>query len=68
MENKFKEVFKSLRTEKNLGQVELSKEIGVSSGIISMWENGKREPNMESLIMIAEYFGVTIDYLVGREN
>ena len=64
-ENKFKDNLKELRLEKGLGQVELAKEIGVSKGVISLWENGLREPNMYSLILLAKFFKVTIDELVG---
>ena len=46
MNTKFTERLKELRTEKNINQVELSAEIGVSKGIISLWENGLREPGM----------------------
>ena len=66
--NGFKENFKFLRQEKKLGQVELAKDLGVSKGVISLWENGLRKPNMTSLISIAKYFKVAIDYLVGLEN
>lgn len=65
MDTKFAERLKELRTEKNLNQVELSVEIGVSKGIISLWENGLREPGMYSLIQLAKFFEVSIDYLVG---
>ena len=64
-ENKFKDILKELRTERNLGQVELAKAIGVSKGVISLWENGLREPTMYSLISLAEFFNVSIDELVG---
>lgn len=63
--NKFKDNLKELRLEKGLGQVELAKEIGVSKGVISLWENGLREPNMYSLIILAKFFKITIDELVG---
>ena len=63
--NKFKDNLKELRLEKKLGQVELAKAIGVSKGVISLWENGLREPNMHSLILLAKFFGVSIDELVG---
>lgn len=63
--NKFKENLKELRLEKNMGQIELAKAIGVSKGVISLWENGLREPNMYSLIIIAKFFNVSIDELVG---
>ena len=64
-ENKFKDILKELRQEKKLGQVELAKELGVSKGVISLWENGLREPNMYSLIVLSNYFNVSIDELVG---
>lgn len=65
MNTKFTERLKELRTEKNINQVELSAEIGVSKGIISLWENGLRELGMYSLIQLAKFFEVSIDYLVG---
>lgn len=68
IENKFKNVLKMLRQEKGLGQVELSQELGLSKGIISLWENGLREPTMSSLIILAKFFAVSIDYLVGLDE
>ena len=68
MENKFALRLKELRQERGIGQIELAKKLEVSKGIISLWENGQREPNMYSLIKLAKFFNVTIDYLVGLEN
>ncbi|MBQ8425001.1 MAG: helix-turn-helix transcriptional regulator [Clostridia bacterium] len=68
MKTYFKDNLKLLRIEMGVGQVELAKAIGVSKGIISLWENGLREPNMSSLICLADYFKVSIDFLVGREQ
>ena len=68
MENKFKDILKILREEKGIGQVQLANTIGVSKGIISLWENGLREPGMFSLMLLSQYFGVSIDYLVGLEE
>ena len=68
MENKFKDILKILREEKGIGQVQLANKIGVSKGIISLWENGLREPGMFSLMLLSQYFGVSIDYLVGLEE
>lgn len=65
--NVFGERLKELRRENGIGQVELAKKINVSKGIISFWENGLREPTMSNLISLADFFGVTLDYLVGRE-
>lgn len=67
MTNKFKDILKQLRQEKNYGQEQLANALGVSKGIISLWENGLREPNMSSLITLAKFFNTTIDYLVGLE-
>lgn len=68
MENVFAERLKELRQGKRIGQVQLAKELCVSKGIISLWENGLREPTMSNLIALAKYFGVSVDYLVGLEN
>lgn len=68
MENRFKDILKMLRQEANVGQVELAKAIGVSNGIISLWESGKREPTMSSLISLSNYFKVSLDYLAGKED
>lgn len=63
----FGESLKELRKERKIGQELLAKSIGVSSGIISLWENGLREPTLSNLIALADYFEVTLDYLTGRE-
>lgn len=68
MGNVFCERLKELRQEKKLGQIELAKRLDVSKGIISLWENGLREPSMSSLILLAKFFDVSIDYLVGLED
>ncbi len=68
MKQKFAERLKELRTEKQIGQVELAKALGVSNGIISLWENDLREPKLSNLIMLAAFFKVSIDYLAGIEN
>lgn len=65
MKNEFKDNLKLLRKEKGIGQTELAKALKVSNGIISLWENGLREPSMSSLIALSQFFGVSIDYLVG---
>ena len=65
--NRFSERLKELRQENSIGQVELAKRINVSKGIISLWENGLREPTLSNLIALCDYFGVSLDYLVGRE-
>lgn len=68
MKQIFGERLKELRQEKKIGQVELAKALGVSKGVISLWENGLREPTMSNLISVAVYFGVSVDFLVGLQN
>ena len=69
MENKntFGKNLRALRESAGIGQVKLALDLGVSKGIISLWENEKREPTMWYLIALAKYFDVSIDYLVGLE-
>ena len=64
----FGERLKELRTEKNIGQVELAKTLNLSKGIISLWENNLREPKLSNLVLLAQFFNVTIDYLAGIDN
>lgn len=64
----FGEKLKYLRLEKGLGQIQLAKELNVGKTIISLWEQGKRMPTLPRLVVIAQFFNVTIDYLAGLEN
>ena len=68
MEKIFGDKLKELRQEKEIGQVELAKAVNVSKGIISLWENGLREPKLSNLVALAKFFDVSIDYLAGLEN
>lgn len=62
----FYEVLKNLRISQGLSQEELSKIVGVSKSTIGMYEQGKRMPKAdETLTKLAEYFSVTVDYLLG---
>ncbi|MDE6474254.1 MAG: helix-turn-helix domain-containing protein [Clostridia bacterium] len=64
----FGEILKELRLERHVNQVALAQAIGVSKGIISLWENGLREPTLTNLIALAKYFDVSIDYLAGLSD
>ena len=64
----FGERLKELRVEKNIGQITLAKDLNLSKGIISLWENNLREPKLSNLIILAKYFDVSIDFLAGLEN
>ena len=64
----FGERLRSLRTEKGIGQIRLSKELDVGKSVISLWEQDKCEPTLSKLVAMAKYFGVSIDYLAGLED
>lgn len=64
---KFAERLKELRTEKNLSQAQLAKATGLSHTAIVYWETEKRVPNANAIIILAEFFAVTTDYLLGVE-
>lgn len=68
MNSKFPERLRELRVEKGIGQEKLAADLAVGNGTISLWENGLREPKLSNLVLLAKYFGVTIDYLVGLED
>ncbi len=61
----FENILKELRQEKNLSQEDLVKAIGISQACIARWEIGKQEPKYIYIIKLAQFFGVTIDYLLG---
>ena len=61
----FAKRLKSLREENNIKQVELAKSLKMTSATLSQYEKGIREPNNETLIKLAEYFDVSVDYLLG---
>lgn len=55
-----------LRQEKEIGQKELAAYLQVSIGTISNYENNVHSPDLTTLCKLADYFGVTADYLLGR--
>lgn len=59
---------KDIRTRKNLTQAEVANALGVSSVVYSRYETGSRQPSIEVLIQMADIFGVTVDYLLGRQD
>lgn len=65
-EETFSTRLRDLRKEMNLTQLELARETGATQRQVSFWEKGQVEPNLFWLIKLADYFDVTIDYLVGR--
>lgn len=59
---------RELRQKKQLSQIRLAIDLCIPQNSISRFENGVRKPDYDTLIQIADYFNVSIDYLVGRSD
>lgn len=59
---------KELRKAKGMSQLKLAMDLNMNQNTISRYENGEREPGINELIRIADYFNVSVDYLVGRTD
>ena len=59
---------KLLRNQTSISQQELATEVGVSQQSINKYENHNVEPDIKTLIAIADYFNVSVDYLIGRTD
>ena len=59
---------KDLRIAKQISQKDFAKRLGVSQQTVASWEVGRTEPANDSLKNIADYFDVSTDYLLGRDN
>ena len=59
---------KKLRKERNLTQLKLAMDLNTNQNTISRYETGEREPGINELIKIADYFNVSVDYLLERTN
>ena len=62
------DILKELRKSKNLTQYELANMLQISQAAIACYENGTREPHIQSLIAYANLFECSVDYLIGRED
>ena len=59
---------KNLREEKGLSQAQLAKQLHVGTGSVGMWESTDRIPPVKKLVKIADFFNVSLDVLLGRNN
>lgn len=59
---------RELRLAHNLTQVEFANVLSVAKQTVSNWENDNIQPSIDMLVKIADYFGVSTDYLLGRSN
>lgn len=68
MKNKLAENLTELLETRNISKRQLARDIGVSSTIITYWANGQKQPTAEFIIILADYFNVCTDYLLGRQE
>ena len=61
----FSERIKELRIERSLSQMQLAKACNISQSAIAKWELGKTEPTASAIIVLAEFFNESADYLLG---
>ncbi len=59
---------KKLRKERNISQLKLALDLNMNQNSISRYENSEREADYETLIKFADYFDVSLDYLLGRTD
>ena len=59
---------KELRKKRQISQLKLAIDLNMNQNSISRYETGEREPSISDLIRIADYFGVSVDYLLGRTD
>lgn len=64
---KFGSYLKTQRELAGLTQSELAKQTGLSQAAISRWEDDMRIPNIENCLLLANFYGISIDELIGRE-
>lgn len=57
---------KKLRKERNLTQVSLQMQTGIEQALLSKFERGERTPPTETLVVLADFYGVSIDYILCR--
>jgi len=59
---------KMLRMEKNMTQLSLQMQTGIDQAVISKYENGERVPTVENLLILAEHFQTSLDYLMDKTD
>ena len=64
MENRLRE----LRKARHITQIALQIATGIDQGLLSKYENGQRVPSIENLLMLADFYQVSLDYLLCRTN
>lgn len=64
----FKDILSYLRRKNNMSQTELARKLNLSSAAVSNYEKGVRMPDVQTLGILAEIFGVSMEFLTGKED
>lgn len=64
----FSKRLKELRKEKQVHQKDIAEYLGITPNAYGLYERGERKPNPDTLLMLADYFDVSVDYLLGRSD
>ena len=64
----FPQRLQTLREKRRLSRRTLAELCGLSKTMISLYERGEKAPSVDALINLADFFGVSTDYLIGRKN
>ena len=59
---------KKIRKQKGLSQLKVAMDLSISREALSYYENGKRSPDIQMLLLLSDYFDVSIDYLIRGEE
>ena len=59
---------KLLRKQRNINQQKIAMDLNISREVISYYENGKRNPDIQMLKLLSDYFNVSIDFLINGEE
>lgn len=68
MKNSFAEILSELRRERGISQKKAAKDLEISQALLSHYENGVREPKFEFVNRACVYYGVSADYILGRQE
>ena len=68
MINLFTQRLQDLINESGKKQNDICRDLAITKQKLSKWKNGYNEPSMDEIIALAEYFGVSIDYLLGKTD
>lgn len=68
MSQNFSQIMSSLRKGRGISQRKAAGDLSISQALLSHYENGMREPGLSFVCRACDYYGVTADYLLGREE